>query len=85
MVQFRNRMFASLVAVIIVAAASLWVGCSDRDDRPAPEDPDPAFQQAAGALDRAQDAMQKAGVDINFSDIGALGNLATILPDPLEL
>ena len=83
--QFRNRMFVSLIAMMIIAAVGFLPGCADRDDRPEPEDADPATQQAAEALNQAQDAMARAGIEINFSDIGALGDLATILPDPIEL
>ena len=83
--QLGNRMFASLTAMMIIAAVSFLPGCADRDDRPDPEDADPAAQQAADALNQAQEAMVRAGIEINFSDIGTLGDLATVLPDPVEL
>ena len=83
MVKFRKCIFVNLM--VIIAAISVLAGCSDRDNRPEPNDPDPSFQKAEAALNRAQAAMEKADVDINLSDIGTLGNLATILPNPMKL
>lgn len=85
MIQLKNRIFVPLMTTLIVAIASCLAGCADRDDRPEPKDLDPSLQQAGEALNRAQAAMERAGVVIDFSDIGTLGNLTQILPDPLEL
>ena len=85
MVKFRNCFLASLTAIVVVTAASFLIGCADREETTESENADSSFQQAAVALNQAQDAMKRVGIDINFSDIGTLGNLSSILLDPLEV
>jgi len=69
----------------MVAVASFLIGCAERDEITTPENTDASFQKAATALNVAQEAMKRAGIDINFSDIGTLGELVSILPAPLGL
>ncbi|MCH8292868.1 hypothetical protein IH992_17390 [Candidatus Poribacteria bacterium] len=85
MFTYKNHTLASPIIILIVMLASFQLGCSDRDDISEVQEPDPALQQASVALNRAEAAMEKAGVDINFSDVGSLANLSAILPSPLEL
>ena len=85
MFTYKNHTLASPIIILIVMLASFQLGCSDRDDISEVQEPDPALQQASAALNRAEAAMEKAGVDINFSDVGSLANLSAILPSPLEL
>ncbi len=84
MVKFRTHLLvllamASLVGIIILA------GCSNRDERFESAPLAPSLQEADAALHRAQAAMQRANIDLELSDIGTLGHLATILPSPLQL
>ena len=85
MFTYKNHTLASPIIILIVMLASFQLGCSDRDDISEVQEPDPALQKASVALNRAEAAMEKAGVDINFSDVGSLANLSAILPSPLEL
>lgn len=81
MIKFRNHLPVLLVLASIFGTTIL-AGCSDRAER---SEFNPALQEADTALQRAQTAMQGAGIDLQFSDIGTLGNLATILPSPMKL
>ena len=81
MIKFRNHPLVLLVMASIFGTTIL-AGCSDRTER---SESNPALQEADTALQRAQAAMQGAGIDLQFSDIGTLGNLATILPSPMKL
>lgn len=85
MFTYKKHTLASPIIILIVMLASFQLGCSDRDDISEVQEPDPALQKASVALNRAEAAMEKAGVDINFSDVGSLANLSAILPSPLEL
>ncbi|MBI1927413.1 hypothetical protein HYR99_24635 [Candidatus Poribacteria bacterium] len=85
MVKFRNHTVAILAGLVMVGVASFLIGCAERDEVTTPENTDASFQKAAAALNLAQEAMKKAGIDINFSDIGTLGELVSILPNPLGL
>ena len=71
---------AGLIGIIVFS-----VGCADRDKQLEEDEPDPALERANAAFKLAQAAMQRANITINFTDIGTLGNLQTILPDPLEI
>ena len=85
MFTYKKHTLASPIIILIVMLASFQLGCSDRDDIAEVQEPDATLQQASVALNRAEAAMEKAGVDINFSDVGSLANLSAILPNPLEL
>ena len=84
MVRFRNHLLILLVTVSIVGT-TIFAGCSNRDERFESNTLAPSLQEADVALNRAQAAMQRAGIDLELSDIGTLGHLATILPSPLQL
>ena len=81
MIKFRNHLPVLLVMAAIFGT-TIFAGCSDRAER---SESNPALQEADTALQRAQTALQGAGIDLQFSDIGTLGNLATILPSPMKL
>ena len=80
-IKFRNHPLVLLVMASIFGI-TVFAGCSNRDER---SESNPALQEADTALNRAQTAMQGAGIDLQFSDIGTLGHLGTILPSPLKL
>ena len=84
MVKFRDRLLVPLVTVSIVGT-TIFAGCSNRDERFESNALAPSLQEADVALNRAQAAMQRAGIDLELSDIGTLGHLATLLPSPLQL
>ena len=84
MLNFNRPAFGRLIAVFIIAASTLLVGCADRDEPLKPEE-DADFQKASDALNRAHQAMQRSGVAINLADVGDFANLHAILPDPAAL
>lgn len=83
-VKFRDCLLVFLVIVSIVST-TIFAGCSNRDKRAESNTLTPALQEADAALNRAQVAMQGAGIDVQLSDIGALARLETILPSPMKL
>lgn len=83
-VKFRDCLLVFLVIVSIVDT-TIFSGCSNRDERAESNTLTPALQEADAALNRAQVAMQEAGIDLQLSDIGALARLETILPSPMKL
>jgi len=78
------------MAIFAVISFLLLYGCADRDELE-----ETRRQQAPGydaeaneALQRAEKAMEDAGVSINFNELNgleSLSDLRTILPDPLEI
>ena len=84
MIRFRNYLLVLFVMVSIFGATVL-ASCSNRDERSESHAPGLFLQEADAALNRAQAAMQRAGIDLQLSDIGTLGHLATILPSPQQL
>lgn len=84
MTKSRNCLLALLATVSIVGTTVL-AGCSNRDERSESTPLAPSLQEADASLNRAQVAMQRAGIDLELSDIGTLGHLATILPSPQQL
>ena len=84
MTKSRNCLLA-LLATMSIVGTTVLAGCSNRDERSESTPLAPSLQEADAALNRAQVAMQRAGIDLELSDIGTLGHLATILPSPQQL
>ena len=84
--QYKLRVIHFTVVSICIALFFVFPGCAEREITPR-ADVSEEFKKAAEALAKAEAAMKKAGIDISFSDLGSLskGNIAEILPNPLEL
>ena len=68
-----------------IFGTTVLAGCSNRDERSESHASVLSLQEADAALNRAEAAMQRAGIDLQLSDIGTLGHLTTILPSPQQL
>jgi hypothetical protein len=74
------------VISICIALLFAFLSCADREIEPR-ADVSEEFKKAAEALAKAEEAMEKAGIAISFSDLGSLGkdNITEILPGTLDL
>jgi hypothetical protein len=78
------------IAILASIQLSFFCGCADREELE-----EARYRQTLGyniraneALERAEEAMVAAGIEIDFRELSGLASLAdlrTILPDPLEI
>ncbi|HIE26774.1 TPA: hypothetical protein EYP66_05770 [Candidatus Poribacteria bacterium] len=85
---YQNEPILIRFTVVSICIALLFssIGCADRKIGQR-ADVSEEFKIASEALAKAEEAMEKAGIAISFSDLGDLGagNITEILPSPLDL
>lgn len=85
---FGQKISALYCAMVIFALISLFLsGCADREElEESRRQQAPGYNAEANeALEKAENAMAEAEVDVKFKELGNLTNLLAFLPDPLQI
>ena len=86
----QNTIALYCAMAIVASCIALFSGCADREElEEARRQQAPGYNAKANdALEKAENAMVEAGIEVNFSEqrgLETLTDLSAILPDPMEI